>query len=129
MTYVIDASALLASLKEEPGADVVESCIEAGAVISAVNLAEVLGWYRRDGYDTADIEASLSLIDLPVLAFDHEDVGAVANLAEAGSTLGLSLADRVCLGLAVRLEGIAITADRQWAKLGDVVACRIQVIR
>ena len=40
---VLDASAVLTLLQDEAGADEVEDAIDNGAVISAVNLAEVLG--------------------------------------------------------------------------------------
>jgi PIN domain nuclease of toxin-antitoxin system len=48
---VLDASALLAFLRDEPGAEVVERALEAGAAIRAANWAEVLSKAAEVGED------------------------------------------------------------------------------
>jgi PIN domain nuclease of toxin-antitoxin system len=51
----------------------------------------------------------------------------IADLRRPTSHLGLSLADRACLALALRLGLPIVTADRAWAELE--LAVQVQTIR
>ena len=62
---VLDASAVLALLHGEPGADRVASALER-ACISAVNLAEVLGRLRRAGVGREDCARAVGCLPLDV---------------------------------------------------------------
>jgi len=116
---VLDASALLAHLRDEPGADVVAEAIASGAVISTVNLAEVFSRVADRGGDPAKLAAELTQSGLldgaitvePFTAADAIDVGRLRPLTRDA---GLSLGDRACLALARRLEAPALTADTDW---------------
>lgn len=129
---VLDASALLAYLRDEPGADVVAEVIAEGAAISTVNLAEVLGAVAARGSHPAELVEELErrgLIDgaLAVEPFTTADAIEVARLRPLTRAAGLSLGDRSCLALARRLGAVAITADRAWAGLAvDVTLRRIR---
>ena len=119
MTAVLDASALLAYLREEPGADVVADVIADGASMSAVNLAEVFSRSADRGADPAKLAASLAgggLLDgaITVEPFTTADAIDTARLRRLTRDAGLSLGDRACLALALRLSSRAVTADAAW---------------
>ena len=122
MTAVLDASALLAPLKGEPGAERVAEALERGAYLSAVNLAEVLSKLADWGEDPAEAQARMAQVGLlgaavEVLPFTGEDALEVARLRALTRAYGLSFGDRACLALARRLGLPALTAERAWAEL------------
>lgn len=119
MALVLDASALLAYLREEPGADVVAEAIAGGVVISTVNLAEVFSRSADRGADPAKLAAKLTqsgLLDgaITVEPFTAADAIDVAHLRPLTRDAGLSLGDRACLALARRLGAPVLTADTAW---------------
>ena len=121
-TRVLDASALLAHLRDEPGAAVVSDAIALGATIGTVNLAEVLGRVADRGGDpgrlVADLtERGLLAGALTVEPFTVADASEAARLRAATRRAGLSLADCACLALARRLEAVTLTADNAWNDL------------
>lgn len=63
MALVLDASALLAYLRDEPGAELVAQAIADGVVISTVNLAEVFSRSADRGADPAKIADTLTQAD------------------------------------------------------------------
>jgi PIN domain nuclease of toxin-antitoxin system len=131
-SYVLDASALLAHLNDEAGADKVEKALIAGAAISAVNLAEVLSKLADVEEDPANTFASLRRQGLfgnrvAVQPFTEEDAVTIARLYPKTRSHGLSLGDRACLALALRLGVPAMTADRAWTRLKAAVT--IETIR
>jgi ribonuclease VapC len=113
---VLDASALIALLRDEPGAEMVERLL-GRAVISAVNWAEVLQRFHAHGVETADKRESVEALGVGIEAFSPADADAVAGLWQPTRGAGLSLADRACLALARRLDVPAHTADRAWRKV------------
>ena len=122
MTVVLDASALLALLKGEPGAERVAEALERGAYLSAVNLAEVLSKLADWGEDPAEAQARMAQVGLlgaavEVLPFTGEDALEVARLRALTRAYGLSFGDRACLALARRLGLPALTVERSWAEL------------
>ena len=122
MTAVLDASALLALLKGEPGAERVAEALERGAYLSAVNLAEVLSKLADWGEDPAEAQARMAQVGLlgaavEVFPFTGEDALEVARLRALTRAYGLSFGDRACLALARRLGLPALTAERAWAEL------------
>ncbi len=126
---VLDASALLAYLGDEPGAEVVTEVIAEGAAISALNLAEVLATVAARGADPAELVHELGrrgLVDgaLAIAPFTTADAVEVARLRPLTRAAGLSLGDRSGLALARRLGADAITADRAWADLPIDVTVR-----
>jgi PIN domain nuclease of toxin-antitoxin system len=126
---VLDASALLAHLRDELGADVVAEAIASGAVISTVNLAEVFSRVADRGGDPAKLAAELTQSGLldgaitvePFTAADAIDVGRLRPLTRDA---GLSLGDRACLALARRLDAPALTADTDWQGVAHGVELR-----
>lgn len=129
---VLDASAFLAYLGNEAGADVVADAIAGGATISTVNLAEALSTLAARGRDPAAVAAELTdrgLLDgaITVEPFIAADSVEAARLRPLTRSVGLSLADRACLALARRLSVRVLTADQAWSGLDlgvDVEAIR-----
>lgn len=126
MTAVVDASALLALLFDEPGAESVAEAIADGAAMSTVNLAEVATVLTRNRRDPAEVLRPVRA-QVDVEPFTDADALAVAALYPQVSGNGLSLGDRACLALAQRLGVPAATADHAWADLPVGVA--VQMIR
>lgn len=119
---VLDASALLAYLRDEPGADVVADAVATGAVISTVNLGEVLSRVADRGADPARVARQMTdrgLLGgaLAVEPFTTADAIEIARLRPLTRDLGLSLGDRACLALASRLDAPVLTADSAWSTL------------
>jgi PIN domain nuclease of toxin-antitoxin system len=110
MTAVIDASALLAMLFGEPGAERVADVIAGGAAASAVNLSEVATVLVRQGKDPASILTPVAK-QLTVEPFTDADALVAAAIYPQTASRGLSLGDRACLALAQRLDAPAVTAD------------------
>jgi PIN domain nuclease of toxin-antitoxin system len=113
---VLDASALIALLWDEPGAEAVERLL-GRAAISAVNWAEVLQRFRAHDVDTDGKREDVEALGVQIAAFSPDDAELVAALWAPTRSAGLSLADRACLALARRLDLPAHTADRAWRKL------------
>jgi ribonuclease VapC len=116
VTAVLDASAVLALLFGEPGAETVVDHITAGAAISTVNLAEVATVLVRNGRDPNTVLDPLRA-QVDVMAFTDTDAITTAQLHPQVSSKGLSLGDRACLALARRLDAPAVTAEHLWADL------------
>jgi ribonuclease VapC len=126
---VLDASALLAHLRDEPGGEVVAEAIASGAVISTVNLAEVFSRVADRGEDPAKLAAELTQIGLldgaiTVEPFTAADAIDAARLRPLTRDAGLSLGDRACLALARRLDAPALTADTDWQGVAHGVELR-----
>ena len=113
---VLDASAILAFLHAEPGAEVVAG-YRGDALASAVNIAEVGARLSDLGASLADIRRAIALMAVETVAFDEEQAYAAASIRSATRGRGLSLGDRACLQLAARRGLPAVTADRIWAEI------------
>jgi ribonuclease VapC len=124
--YVLDASALLALVHREPGAERVRAVL-GRAAISAINLAEVVGRLSERGAAAGEIRRGLDRLRLTVLPVDEELGYAAGFLRPSTRRLGLSLGDRICLALALRLGATALTADRAWTRLAT--DARIELLR
>jgi PIN domain nuclease of toxin-antitoxin system len=124
LASVLDSSALLAYLFEEPGADIVARELVSG-IISAVNMGEVTTKLIDRGFSPAQVSATIDDMPLTVHAFELRDAVGVAFEREATREQGLSLGDRACLALARRLGLPALTADRVWAALDLGIEVRL----
>ncbi|WP_267616416.1 type II toxin-antitoxin system VapC family toxin [Gordonia bronchialis] len=114
---VLDASAVLAMLNEEPGADVVTAKL-AGATMSVANLAEVLGKVSDVGADMVTVERLLRAAGVTFIPLDEADARMVAALRRVDGGMALSLGDRCCLALALRSDPAEVlTADQAWRSL------------
>ena len=126
MTTVFDSSALLAIAFGEDGAEVAARALD-GAVISAVNAAEVVARYVDRGSSPDQAQRWLEDFGLAVRPFDEVLAMQTGSLREKTREHGLSLGDRACLSLAIRENAPVVTADRAWATLDLDV--EVQLIR
>lgn len=118
MSAVLDASALLAFLQGEGGADVVESRLGEGAVCGAANWSEVAQKVLAAGRDWNLARSLLASYELEVEPVTVDDAERAARRWRSGE--GLSLADRLCLALAERSDLDAWTADTAWGSGGRI---------
>jgi PIN domain nuclease of toxin-antitoxin system len=125
--FALDASAVLALLKREPGSQWVADVLDV-SILSAVNWSEVLGKAWGRGADLRNAAGEFAALGLPIIAFGKDDAAAVATLLPLTRPKGLSFGDRACLALAQRYNATALTADRAWAQL-DLDGIEVQLIR
>lgn len=120
--YVLDASAVLAVLNNETGSDIVQKALP-DAVISTVNLAEVVTRLTARNMPEGEIREVLSLLGIESVPFTEETAIRSGVLFSETKSAGLSIGDRACLALAKEMKAAAITADRKWQSLdiGTVV--------
>lgn len=122
MSVVLDASALLAWVFDQPGGDEVRTQIE-GALMAAPNWSEVLQKAQQLGLDADEVGDTTLAFGLSVVGVDREDASSAARLWTRGRPL--SLADRFCLAVGERLDLPVWTCDRSWAAVSD----RVVVLR
>jgi PIN domain nuclease of toxin-antitoxin system len=118
VTTVLDASALLAYLQGEQGADIVEAALLDAAICGAANWSEIAQKVTAAARDWELVKALLESYDLevePVTAHDGELAAARWRRGD-----GLSLADRLCLALGERLDADVLTADASWGSAGRI---------
>ncbi|MGZ6544833.1 MAG: type II toxin-antitoxin system VapC family toxin [Actinomycetota bacterium] len=118
---------MLALLHEEPGADDVEAALD-GAVMSSVNLSEVLQKAEQHGVDTEGLEFDLQALGVRLYPFDVVSARHAADLWPVTRRRGLSLGDRACLALARSLGGVAVTTDARWGEI-ESMDVSVEVVR
>ncbi len=126
MAIVLDSSALLAAIRNEPGADRVEH-VSQEAIASAISLAESAANLVRRGVTPDAAMKEVSRLVERIIAFDESQALESARLVRFTHHLGLSLADRACLALGKLLRAKVLTTDRKWAKLE--IGVEIELIR
>jgi len=118
---VLDASAVLAVLHDEPGAGAVAALLD-NAAVSAVNIAEVGARLVDSGMPPPLAGEAIRALGLEIMPFDADLAQASTALRQGTRHRGLSLGDRACLALAQKLGVPAVTADRAWRDLGVPVS-------
>ena len=124
---VLDASAVLALVFDEDGAEAVSDAVRAGAAMSTVNAAEVAARLNADGWTDAEVALIFDGLGVEVLPFDLECALLSGSYRRATRSFGLGLGDRACLATARLHERSALTADRVWEALEigvDIVCIR-----
>lgn len=122
MTSVLDASAILAFLLGENGADAVEGALAEDPRCGAANWSEVAQRVLSAGRDWDQARALLASYGVRVEPLVREDAEWAARRWRRGE--GLSLADRLCLALGERLDANVLTADKSWGRSGRIVQIR-----
>ena len=122
--FVLDASAVLAYSQNEPGAPVVASILPR-SLISSLNWSEVVQKALASGADADGLRRDLEALGLEVVPFAADDAELAARLWLRAPDL--SLADRACLALALRVGLPAVTCDRAWGSVDAGVD--VQLIR
>jgi ribonuclease VapC len=115
---VFDASALLAFLQGEDGADAVETALEEGGMCSTANWSEVAQKILSKGKDWSLVKGLLSTFELSIEPVTEADAERAAKRWRKGEAL--SLGDRLCLALADRKAATVWTADKDWGDFAPV---------
>jgi len=113
---VLDASALLAVLGDEPGAEQVLPLLD-GAVMSTVNWSEVLARYVDLHLRAGGRATEITTLGVSLAPFTSRQAEIAAGLVPLTRSAGLSLGDRACLALALDLDAHPVTADHAWAQI------------
>ena len=125
---VLDASALIALLRDEPGASKVAGALQS-ARMSAVNYAEVVSHFIRFGMPERDVDAMLDPLPVQLVPVDKGLAQVAGRLRAVTAEAGLSLGDRFCLALALRDGLPAWTADKVWRTIADATKVKVVLIR
>jgi ribonuclease VapC len=125
--FLLDASALLALLRDEPGGSSVEQYLSDATVLS-VNLEEVVGTLIREGMPAAAAEQAVAPLALPVAPFTEEMAWLSAE-TRPRLPAGLGLADRCCLAAAAVLDAEVVTADLLWKTAAPAFGVGVVLIR
>ena len=125
---VLDASALLAMLRDEPGGEKVAGAL-IGSRMCTVNLAEVMSHFVHNGMPPHEVDAMLRPLPVTLVDADAELARIAGHLRATTAEAGLSLGDRFCLALALRDGLPAWTADQQWASVAETIGAKVKIIR
>jgi ribonuclease VapC len=123
---VLDASALIAFLRNEPGADKVAAVLTRSC-ISAVNLAETISKLVAYGKPLDAAAYQIERLRIPPVPFDGGQAKLVASLWQATRIAGLSLGDRACIALGLQQGLRVLTADRKWTEVN--FGLQVEMIR
>lgn len=123
---ILDASAILALLNNEEGADMVAEELQYASVCT-VNLAEVIGRLMENGLTESVVRQVIISLRLQIIDFTAEMAFEAGRLKSVTKKIGLSLGDRSCLAAAKVTGGCVLTADRIWVKVDTGV--KIKLIR
>ena len=116
-TSLLDASAILAALYEEPGCDQVHEALRAGAAMSTVNVAEVSAHLRARDWRSSQVKDVFEDLGIDILPFDRATALLSGAYRPRTHDLGLGLGDRACLATARRFRHPVLTADRVWGRV------------
>jgi PIN domain nuclease of toxin-antitoxin system len=112
---VLDASALLALLRKEPGSEKVADVLTRSC-ISSVNLAETYGKMVEYGKPLEEVVYQVDRLRIPVIPFEAGQAEAAASFWKLTRSAGLSLGDRACMALALKTGAPAFTTEKEWVK-------------
>lgn len=114
--YVLDATALLALINNDPGSEEIERCLH-DSTMSAINVAECAAVLTEFGIPSKDIEKLLKDLIPEITPFDETQAFEAARLRSLPQAGGLSFGDRACLALGKKKKLPIITADKVLASL------------
>ncbi len=115
--HVVDSSVVIALLNQEPGSEAVPELLR-NALLSAVNLAEVITKLAEWEFTPEEIADALTQVTCDIVAFDDPMALDAGLLHAVTRGRNISLGDRCCLALAMQTGLPVVTADRAWANLG-----------
>ena len=124
---VLDASALLALLRGEPGAKKVEAAL-GNACMSVVSMAEVASHFHRLGMPPELVEQMLRPLPVTLVPVDADLCWEAARLHALTADAGLSLGDSFCLAIAKRDTLPAWTANKTWKDVAQAAEVRVVVV-
>jgi ribonuclease VapC len=125
--YVMDSTALIAVVYQEPGYQRVVEILDKSA-ISAVNLAEIINKLVLRGSPAETVRETLFTLELTVQDWTEDLAYRSAEFTPFTKSHGLSLGDRACLTLAKQLRATAVTSDRAWRRVPSL-GVRVMMFR
>lgn len=131
MIYVLDACAMIAYLRGEPGADVVERVlIDRSCFAHSINLCEVFYDFHRAGGENA---ATSAINDLRIMGtIERNDLDEVfwQDAGRQKASGRISLADCFAIALTNRVGGTLLTSDHhEKDRIAASGGCSIAFIR
>jgi PIN domain nuclease of toxin-antitoxin system len=128
MTIVLDSSAVMAVIQNEAGSARVEETLP-GALLSAVNFAEVISKLADRGMDSKIAEAAIQSLGIEIVDFSANQARVTGALRPLTRNAGLSLGDRACLALGVESAATILTTDQAWRRVASSISTPIETIR
>lgn len=125
---VLDSSAILAILFQEPGCENAQAALSSAAM-STVNIAEVFARAHGAGVGLKAANALFGHGEFEVVPLSLRQAELAGEILPITRAAGLSLGDRCCLALAIDRKLNALTADRAWEKVAAPLGLKIQLIR
>lgn len=126
---VLDASALLAFLIGEPGADRIEESLDAGAAVSTLTVQEVVSKLVQRGMAVEDAAIAVKGVGFAMHDLSFPLAVAAGGMFPVTRKFGLSHGDRACLALGRSLDALVLTADRAWSEVADEIGVRVEQFR
>jgi ribonuclease VapC len=126
---VLDASALLAYLRREPGWEQVLQAFTGTATMTTVSFGEVAGWLMRNGADAATVRALRTGLVFPLTPVDDDLAIRAALLEPLTHAKGLGVGDRLGLALAARTGAVALTADASLVEAAGAAGVEVRLVR
>ena len=126
MRVILDASALLALVFGEPGAEIVAAQARTSRILS-VNFSEVVQRVIAIDGNPDRAEEAVDILGIEVVPFDRRLARLTAELREKTSFMGASFADRACLALGLASGAPILSSDQDWRKLD--IGIDIRMIR
>jgi len=115
--YILDASALLALLNSEHGASIIEPLLP-NSIMSTVNIAEIIAELdKKLGLKPENSKEIVRTLIDKIIPLDFDQAIEIGTLRKLTQHLGLSLGDRACINLGIKLNLPVYTADRAWSEL------------
>jgi PIN domain nuclease of toxin-antitoxin system len=124
MSVILDASALLALIFDEPGAAVVASHAKGSSLLS-VNFSEVVQRVIAIQGSPQRAEEAVDKLEIAVVPFDRKLARIAAELRAPTAFMGASFADRSCLALGLLTGKTILSSDRDWEKLDLGIEIRL----
>jgi ribonuclease VapC len=113
---VLDASAVVAVLRDEPGSSQIAGRCSDG-LLSAVNLQEVIKVMFLRGFTASGVKYMVDALQLEIIPHTEDHAYQAAALVPVTAKFGSGLGDRTCMAVAIARGLPAITTDRAWANL------------
>jgi ribonuclease VapC len=119
---VLDASAVLARLYNEPGGEQIDALLDDLEIgngvqisISSLNWCEILTRLHRASVTNPEEMLASLLAGVELVPFGKAEAEVAAKISKINPAL--SLGDRACLALARTLDATAWTTDKIWAQI------------
>jgi PIN domain nuclease of toxin-antitoxin system len=133
MIYILDASAIIAWLRNEPGADMVDNAItdlNSQCLAHAINLCEVYYDAHRKAGETHAESVVNDLMAIGVIERNDFDQTFWKDAGKLKAGGGISLPDCFAITLTNRVGGTLLTSDHgEMDKIAAAGTCRITFIR